>query len=188
MHWTGYLTNRSTKEVIWHAGEPTFYGTADGEDSANYTDECLRMDLAAGQRVVAALRNESPFDDGLTGYGGSPELKKALGAVRSCNKRVNTVKPGWMDWLWKRLKEASTPPPPVARTPGMPSVPRPASKKPKSCRKCWVPGCSRTPSCIGWKLLLQTRLPGVTRSDLSALLEKCRKTKGKSVSYLFNFQ
>lgn len=186
MHWTGYLANRATKEVVWHAGDPTFYGTADGEDSANYTDVCLQMDLAAGKRVVAALRNESTLDDGLTGYGGSPELKKALGVVRSCNKPGGKP-PEWMQWLSTKLKEASTPPPPVARTPRMPSVPRPASKKPKSCRKCWVPGCSRTPSCIGWKLL-QTRLPGVTRSDLSALLDKCKKTKGNSVSYLYNFQ
>jgi hypothetical protein len=150
------------------------------ERTAQTTHVCLQMDLAAGKRVVAALRNESPLDNGLTGYGGSPELKKALGAVRSCNKRVNTVKPGWMDWLWKRLKEASTPAP-VARRP---SVPGPASKKPKSCRKCWVPGCSRTSSCIiGWKLL-KTRLPGVTQSALSAVLEECKKTNGDSVLYL----
>jgi hypothetical protein len=179
VHWTGYLASRVTNEVIWHAGGPTCYGTADGEDSANYTDQCLQWDLAAGQRVVAALRNESPFDDGLTGYGGSPELKKALGAVRSCNRRgVKAVKPGWMDWLWKRLKEASTPPP-VARRP---SGPRPASIKPKSCRKCYVPGCSTKP-CTGWNIL-RDKLSHLSQQDLSQMLKIFKTTKGKSRSCL----
>ena len=183
VHWTGYLVSRVTKEVIWHAGPSTVYGPAYiGPDPAAYTDECLAHDLAAGCRVVAAL-NGSVDDNGVDGDGGSEDLQAALKVVKNCNKPGGKP-PGWMQWLSTKLKEASTPPPPVARTPRtLGGLVFPASKKPKSCRKCWVPGCSRTPSCTGWRLL-QVRLRGVTKSELSKVLEKCKNTHGRSVSYL----
>ena len=177
VHWTGYLANRVTKEVIWHAGPSTVYGTAYvGPDPAAYTDDCLKCDLAAGRRVVAAL-NGSVDDNGVDGDGGSEHLKAALSVVRKCNK-PGCRPPEWMQWLSTKLKEASTPPP-VARRP---SGPRPASIKPKSCRKCYVPGCSRKP-CTGWNIL-RDKLSDLTQRELSRVLEICKETKGNSVSFL----
>jgi len=71
VHWMGYLANHATQKVNWHAGSPTCYGAVEGPDSAVYTDACLVQDLAAGQRVVAALLDAAVVDDGLQGVGGS---------------------------------------------------------------------------------------------------------------------
>ena len=52
-HWTGCISDGTTKEVVWIAGPSTFCSDAmAGADAGCYTQAQLEWDLAAGQRLI----------------------------------------------------------------------------------------------------------------------------------------
>jgi hypothetical protein len=143
VHWTGYITDRTINEAVWHAGPSTFYGDAlVGAEAGCFTKAHLAWDLAAGQRLVSALReqlasdNALPHDsgvDGSHGTGGSDELKKALAVVKNCKKNP----PAWKVWLSTAVLKASTA--------ALKAVPRVRVPKPKLCGRCRMDGCKGVP-------------------------------------------
>ena len=54
-HWTGYIDDRRSMRVVWHAGPPTVYGPQ-SEWPTVCTAEAFAWDNAAGKRLVAAIR------------------------------------------------------------------------------------------------------------------------------------
>ena len=133
VHWTGYISDRRAMRVVWNAGPPTVYGSH-SEFPNVYTAEAFARDNKAGQRLVAAIRHSPTAvdDNGKDGEGGSDELAKALGAVKS--KRT----PQRLQWLKMKLDLAAVP------LPVKPTIRKP-SLKPitvRTCRKCKVSGCT----------------------------------------------
>jgi hypothetical protein len=117
------LTQAERTVVVFHSEFPNIY-----------TAEAFARDNKAGQRLVAAIRHSPTAvdDNGKDGEGGSDELAKALGAVKS--KRT----PQRLQWLKMKLDLAAVP------LPVKPTIRKP-SLKPitvRTCRKCKVSGCT----------------------------------------------
>ena len=172
VHWMGYLANRATKEVIWHAGSPTCYGAVEGPDSAVYTDACLVQDLAAGQRVVAAWLDAAVVDDGLQGVGGSVALVAALKTVKNCHR--NGKPPAWIRWLSLKLQAAMATPTRVTQM-----RKRILKTKPKVCKHCRMEGCAKATDkkakCNGFLLFKAQHLQGMSQAILSQLWAERRE-------------
>jgi len=165
----GYLANRATQKVIWHAGPPTCYGAVEGPDSAVYTDACLVQDLAAGQRVVAALLDAAVDDDGLQGDGGSVALAAALKIVKKCHNKGEP--PAWLRWISSKLKSVMTPATRKVRR-------RILKTKPKVCKHCRMDGCAKATDkkkkCNGFLLFKAQNLQGISQALLSQLWHERR--------------
>ena len=129
-HWTGYIDDRRSMRVVWHAGPPTVYGPQ-SEWPTVCTAEAFAWDNAAGQRLVAAIRG-SGDDNGKDGEGGSDHLAKAISVVNSTKQNP----PQWVKWLKRKLDHAALPLP-VIKKKRKPKV----SSDSVPC-KCHVPGCT----------------------------------------------
>jgi hypothetical protein len=148
-HWTGHLVHVADKTVQWYDGTTTRYGLYGGHeaDAGCYTSERLAAALVAGQAVaiavVARIRGTAPRIPA-SASGGDANLKDALtSALVQIKKKPNvgTAVPLWLSWLQVRL----------SAKPG---------KKPKSCSRCKVPGC--TGRGTAFSLLSSFRLCCVT--------------------------
>jgi hypothetical protein len=129
-HWTGYIADRRSMRVGWHAGPDTYYGPR-SEWPGICTAEAFALDNAAGQRLVAAIRG-SGDDNGQDGEGGSEYLKKAISVVNSTKQNP----PQWVKWLKRKLNLASVP------LPVKPKIRKQTvTRRVGPCKKCQVPGC-----------------------------------------------
>ena len=129
-HWTGYIADRRSMRVGWHAGPDTYYGPR-SEWPGICTAEAFAWDNAAGQRLVAAIRG-SGDDNGQDGEGGSEYLKKAISVVNSTKQNP----PQWVKWLKRKLNLASVP------LPVKPKIRKQTvTRRVGPCKKCQVPGC-----------------------------------------------
>jgi hypothetical protein len=130
-HWTGYIDDRRSMRVVWHAGPPTVYGPQ-SEWPTVCTAEAFAWDNAAGQRLVAAIRG-SGDDNGKDGEGGSDHLAKAISVV---NETGQQNPPQWVKWLKRKLDLASVP------LPVKPKIRKQTvTRRVGPCKKCHVPGC-----------------------------------------------
>ena len=130
-HWTGHLVHVADKTVQWHDGTSTRYGLYGGHeaDAECYTSERLDAALVAGQAVaiaVAARLCGTTPRISASASGGDANLEAALNsALVQIKKKPNVVTavPLWLSWLQNKLSEKH-------------------GKKPKSCKRCKVPGCT----------------------------------------------
>jgi hypothetical protein len=129
-HWTGYIEDRRSMRVVWHAGPETYYGPR-SEWPAIYTAERFIHDNIAGQRLAAAITGMGNADNGQVGEGGGTELMQAITLVKRKGK-----KPAWLQWLKRKLDLASVP------LPVKPKIRKQTvTRRVGPCKKCQVPGC-----------------------------------------------
>jgi len=136
-HWTGYLQNEASREVLWcHSPSEvpltTHYGPAavdDGLEAHLYTEEYLAHDRRAGELVVDAmrlLRANGTAKVTIIDGPAKTATKAAITAIKNYYRKPVAERPSldWLQWM-EGLLTASEP-----------------KRVPKQCRKCGIDGCN----------------------------------------------
>ncbi len=138
-HWTGYLQDEASREVLWCHGpsevpRTTHYGPAAVEDGLQadlYTETYLAHDRRAGELVVDAMRLlRANGNANFTIFDGPAKTatKAAITAIKNYYRKPVAERPSldWLQWMEGLLTVAAPEP----------------KRVPKQCQKCGIDGCN----------------------------------------------